>query len=287
MKFAERKSIRDLGFNEKQIQEEIIKTPSILGLGDLQVLSKERIQPQGGRLDILMCDEENKRYEVELQLGSVDESHIIRTIEYWDVERKRCPQYEHCAVIIAEDITSRFLNVISLFNGTIPIIAIQMNAVKIGEEIGLSFIKILDEVKRLTDEDDEQEETDRRYWETQKGTPKTVGIADKLLKLINVEGEQPYELKYNKFYIGLTTNDGKVNNFVRFRVFRKHVQVCIRLPQTEEYDQEFFGENSTLDQMDYDSRGNVYRVIVKPENVDSVSEELAKIFAEARKKSNG
>ncbi len=33
--------------------------------------------------------------------------------------------YDHTAVIVAEDITSRFLNVISLFNGTIPIIAIQ------------------------------------------------------------------------------------------------------------------------------------------------------------------
>jgi hypothetical protein len=29
-----------------------------------------------------------KRYEVELQLGRSDESHIIGTIEYWDLERK-------------------------------------------------------------------------------------------------------------------------------------------------------------------------------------------------------
>lgn len=28
------------------------------------------------------------------------------------------PPYDHCAVLVAEDITSRFLNVISLFNGT-------------------------------------------------------------------------------------------------------------------------------------------------------------------------
>lgn len=283
MKIAERKSIRELGFNEKQIQEEIIKDSSILGLGELSFISKERIQPQGGRLDILMRDEENKRYEIELQLGAVDESHIIRTIEYWDVERKRSPQYEHCAVIIAEDITSRFLNVISLFNGTIPIIAIQMNAVKVGDEVGLSFIKVLDEVKHVSDEDDVQEETNRNYWETQKGTPKTVGIADKLLKLINVDNETPYELKYNKFYIGLTTKDGKVNNFVCFNPRRKHTQVSIRLPQTEEYDQQFFGESSPLEQMDYDPRNNSYRVIVKPDNVESVSNILTELFAEARK----
>ena len=69
-----------------------------------------------------------RRYEVELQVGSTDEAHIVRTIEYWDIERKRYPQYDHCAVLIAEDITSRFLNVISLFNGMVPFIAIQMQA---------------------------------------------------------------------------------------------------------------------------------------------------------------
>jgi hypothetical protein len=63
-----------------------------------------------GRLDLLLQDvDTNRRYEVEIQLGKTDESHIIRTIEYWDIERKRYPQYDHCAVIIAEDITSRFL----------------------------------------------------------------------------------------------------------------------------------------------------------------------------------
>ncbi len=65
-------------------------------------------------LDLLLQDPDtNRRYEVELQLGPTDESHIIRTIECWDIERKRYPQYDHCAVIVAEDITSRFLNVIS------------------------------------------------------------------------------------------------------------------------------------------------------------------------------
>lgn len=65
-----------------------------------------------------------------IQLGKTDESHIIRTIEYWDLERKRYPQYDHTAVIVAEEITSRFLNVISLFNRNIPLVAIQMQAIR-------------------------------------------------------------------------------------------------------------------------------------------------------------
>jgi hypothetical protein len=53
-----------------------------------------------------------KRYEVELMLGRVDETHIIRAIEYPDIERKRYPNYANVAVLAAEEITSRFLNVI-------------------------------------------------------------------------------------------------------------------------------------------------------------------------------
>ncbi len=105
--------------NEKWAQELIAADPSIIGLGDLVLREKERIQPRAGRLDLLLQDLETKRrYEVEIQLGPTDETHIIRTIEYWDIERKRYPQYEHFAVLIAEDITSRFLNVVALFNGT-------------------------------------------------------------------------------------------------------------------------------------------------------------------------
>ncbi len=113
--------------DERWVQARIAEDPTVLGLGDLVLKDKERSQPHAGRLDLLLQDPEtDRRYEVEVQLGSTDESHIIRTIEYWDIERKRYPQYEHCAVLVAEDITGRFLNVISLFNGTIPLIAIQM-----------------------------------------------------------------------------------------------------------------------------------------------------------------
>jgi hypothetical protein len=65
-------------YNEKWVQEKIADDPSILGLGDLILLNEELIQPSGGRLDLLLYDSENEqRYEVEIQLGIVDESHII------------------------------------------------------------------------------------------------------------------------------------------------------------------------------------------------------------------
>jgi hypothetical protein len=202
--------------NERWVQERIAEDPSLLGLGDLILKDKERIHPQGGRLDILCQDaESNRRYEIEIQLGKSDESHIIRTIEYWDIERKRYPQYEHTAVLVAEEITGRFLNVISLFNGFIPLVAIQMQSFRLGDQVSLVFTTVLNEMRLgLVDEDEEsQEVTDRSYWE-KRGTKGTLEITDFLLKLVN-EVAPDLVLKYNKFYIGLATKSGQPKNWRR------------------------------------------------------------------------
>ena len=161
--------------NERWVQDRIAEDPTILGLGEVILKDKERIQPKAGRLDFLLREAETtRRYEVEVQLGKTDASHIIRTIEYWDIERKRYPQYDHCAVIIAEDITSRFLNVIGLFNGAIPLIAIQMNALIINDQITLTFTKVIDELQLGFEEDDvDIQPADRAYWES-KATKETL-----------------------------------------------------------------------------------------------------------------
>ena len=79
--------------NERWLQDRIAADPALLGLGELVLKDRERPQPRAGRLDLLLQDpDSNQRYEVKLQLGSTDEAHIIRTIEYWDIERKRYPQ---------------------------------------------------------------------------------------------------------------------------------------------------------------------------------------------------
>ena len=244
---------------EAWLQGEIAKNPEILGLGDLILKDKERNQQRAGRLDILLQDPEiNKRYELEIQLGKTDESHIIRTMEYWDIERKRYPQYEHCAVIVAEEITSRFLNVIGLLNGNIPLIAIQLTAYKNGEDYFLTFNKVLDEMSLgLVDEDEEISEiTDRNYWEVQKATPKTMKIVDEALELIS-EVIPGYQLKYNKFYIGLA-NNGRADNFVLFRAKRNFTRMEIRLDKSEDLENEI--ENLGLDLMDYYKRYGKYRI---------------------------
>lgn len=102
------------------------------------------------------------------------------------------------AVIIAEDITSRFLNVINLFNGFIPLVALKIQALKVNEDVGLIFTKVLDELPLgLVDEDEVvQEPTNRTYWE-EKGSPKTVALADRMLQMIHTFAPG-YELKIHQ-----------------------------------------------------------------------------------------
>ncbi len=262
-------------YNEKWVQQIIANDPTILGLGDLVLKDQERIQPHAGRLDLLLQDTEtNRRYEVELQLGRVDESHIIRTIEYWDSERKRYPNYDHCAVIIAEDVTSRFLNILSLFNGNIPLIAIQMNALSFEGKIALVFTTVLDELLLgLEDEDEVKEVTDRAYWEN-KGSKLSVGIVDKILELVKVL-DPAYELKYNKFYIGLSKN-GITDNFVLFRARKQHIQVEIKLKKTEEIDNKL--DEIGIDLLEYNKRDFRYKVKIVKSDVEKFKETLEWLF---------
>ena len=170
--------------NERWLHNRLIENPSLLGLGDLSVRGSERRQPSGGRLDLLLQDvETSTRYEVEIQLGAVDESHIIRTIEYWDIERGRYPQYDHIAVIVAEDVTSRFLNVISLLNRTIPLIAIQIKGVEVNGLFTLMATRVVDLTTLGTEEEDEGETVDRASWERQ-ASKDSLQIMDGLVELI-------------------------------------------------------------------------------------------------------
>ena len=198
-------------YDEKWLQNEIANNPSMLGLGDIELRAKEKIQSSGGRLDLLLEDQDaGKRYECELQLGKTDESHIIRTIEYWDLERKRYPQYEHTAVLVAEDVESRFLNVVQLFNGHIPLIVLKMTAVEVENDIAIIFTKVIDEARiGGTDDDETTEPTDRNYWE-KRASHEVIALTDKMFDIIR-EVDPEAGPNYNKHYIGLIRHNSAAN----------------------------------------------------------------------------
>lgn len=277
-------SLREAGISENQIEQKIAEDPSVFGFGELELKDRQRSQISAGRLDLLFQDSDGeRRYEVEIQLGKTDESHIIRTIEYWDIERKRYPQYEHCAVIIAEEITSRFHNVISLFNRSIPLIAIQVNAYKINDSVALIFTTILDEFNngfQDEDDDDVNEVTDRGYWIRTRGTEETVGMADIFLGIIN-QFSEGYKLKYTKFYIGLE-KDGRANNFIAFRPRRVGINIDVHLPFSEEWERKIQESGLSDLYVDYHRHAGVYRFKVPNSGyIDSNTSNFIELFKEA------
>ena len=231
--------LRDLGKDERWLQEVIAENPQILGLGkNVSVRDKERRQTAGGILDLLLENGDNMRWEVEIQLGATDASHIVRTIEYWDIERKRYSQYEHRAVIVAEEITERFFNVIALFNGNIPITAIKLTAVKQPDgKVGVLFTKILDTQTFGVEENSNAPIASRDYW-NKRANPDAIKLMDKIAGVIANSGE--WELNYTNSYIGWKRKQSgaSTSKFV-FKPQQRGLRIDIVAEQEESLDQRF------------------------------------------------
>lgn len=202
---AQKISIRQ-HFNEKWLQDRIEEDTALLGLGELDVIHRERKQSSGGRIDFLFHNSETDiMYETEIMLGKTDESHIIRSIEYWDIERRRFPSKDHRAVIIAEDITNRFFNVIALMNRAIPIIAIQVNALQIADQIILNFTTVLDIYEEPEDEEKlSGEEVGRPYW-IKRSHSHSISMLDEIIKFAE-DSTENLKVTYNKHHVALGTS---------------------------------------------------------------------------------
>lgn len=195
-------SISECGHDEYWLRDMIYDDPGVLGLGDLQAVMKEKTQSQGGRLDLLLKDPaDDSMYEVELQLGATDESHIIRTIEYWDNEKRRWPNRSHTAILIAEEITSRFYNVVHLLSLAVPVIGIQVNIVEVGSSKALHFTKVIDSYEEPEEEETPQQTYDEKHWVD--NYPGALECARWYRDLLGqCYGEIP--TKYFEYYISLT-----------------------------------------------------------------------------------
>ena len=269
---------RNAVLNEKWLQQRIFEDPSLLGFGDVNVKGMERSQPHGGRLDMLLSDPEtDTRYEVELQLGATDESHIIRTIEYWDEERRRYPQYDHVAVIVAEEVTARFFNVISLFNGFIPIVAIQVSAIQVAEgEVTLVFTTVLDRATLGTEDEDDGPSSDRAYWES-KTSPDSMKFLDEVEALVQ-QIDPNVNLNYKKGYVGLATN-GVSTNYLAFKPKKQQINIHIKIPRNQSTEAEI--EDAGLVSFPYQTRWNQYRPVFPLDSFETHKELLEKWALEA------
>jgi len=227
-------------------------------------------------LDLLLQDLDfDRRYEVEIQLGKTDPSQIIRTVEYWDIERRRYPQYDHCAVIVAEDMTSRFLNVISLFNRAIPLIAIQMQALQVEDNVVLVFTTVLDErhLGPEAEEDRPSSAVDRSWWEKRR-PPEVMVITDHLLSFLN-QFDPGWKLRYNRGNIHIE-RDGEIGRLLRLRPRKQDVLLILRVDESNEFSTVV--DESGLDTLSY---LHAYRLIIRDHDLKERAEVIQGLMRRA------
>jgi predicted transport protein len=159
------------------------------------------------------------------------------------------------------------------------LIAIQMQALKISDSVTLVFTTVMDELSRGhidEDEDAEAAPTDRAYWE-KRGSKATVALADQLLAVLK-ELDPSLELKYNKFYIGLS-KDGQPYNFVSFRPKKNQLNFELKLAQSEELDAKI--EKAGIETLEYNKRWGLYRLRLTKEDIKSQAAILKELMQTA------
>jgi hypothetical protein len=143
------------------------------------------------------------------------------------------------------------------------------------------FTKVMDEMTRgAVDEDEDAEATpaDRAYWE-ERGTKATVHLADQLFDIVR-ECDPSVEMKYNRFYIGLS-KDGQPYNFVVFRPQKATVRMELKLPRTDDIDKLI--DSAGLETLEYYARNGVYRLPLKKEDVIQKRDSLKQLVQAAYK----
>ena len=232
-------SLKDSPINECRIADIIENDPSKIGLGECEIIRRER--HQGNRvLDFLIQQEdEDIRYEVELQLGKADYSHICRSILYWSREKRKTPQYQHFPVLIAEEISQKHLELISHINAPMIVIKMQGNIINNKDYI-LDFDILLDgrESYPMSDEYEEDKSSvtvDEEYWK-KKGCPATTDLLGKVFQIIT-DINPNFEKNWKKHHIGLKDNNGSPKNFVSFKTRKEFLTLEIKVERDKKFDE--------------------------------------------------
>lgn len=220
----------DARFNEDWLERLICDSPEILGLGPVTVLDKQRRQKDGiGRLDVVLeAMDKTAVFVVELMLGPVDSTHIVRTIDYWlDTQKKLRKNVECKAVLVGERIVdSRFGEVVKFLTKSMPLVVKEVAALQIGDVMTLHFTTIF----RNSDLEEETEESevtlvDRDFWIRK--DEQTLSVAEALIPLLK-DLNPVISPNLTRGYINVRVGN-RAEGFIGFRPVRGNVRISVKV----------------------------------------------------------
>ena len=145
-----------------------------------------------------------------------------------------------------------------------------------GASITLFFTTVLDVLTLGTEEEDDREVVDRKYWES-KGTKDSLKLADALLALVG-EIAPGYALKYNKHYIGLQ-KQGLSQNFVSMVPRKKVILLNAKHDQVEEINALL--NETDMDVLAYDKQWGQYRLRLTEGDIQQNKQTLLQLIGKA------
>ena len=179
---------------------------------------------------------------------------------------------------MAENITGRFINVLSLFAGTVPLIAIQLSTLKVGEQIVLNFVRVLDRFGLRTDDEVDVPgvQTTREDWD-RRAAPATVALTERFLAVINKASKTRLQLNFLKHYIGLSDGN-RSRNFVYFVPRKQHVYIYASVADAQGLSQRLQDDGW---EAGVDKYNGYVRLLVRPKELEERDEGVRELLEAA------
>jgi len=221
-------------YDEKWVECLLKENPSILGISSgVQFVSSQIRNSNGGKLDVLLKDDDEERvYSVELMLGQLDETHIIRCLDYWLRNKTRhiYREYEHVAVLVAESVlSSRFAEVVKLLSSSVNLIVMELAALQVQGYVTLHCTKIFDGVTPVEADIEVEPVGPAVTW-----PPDTLALVNNVLDLARPAVNDTIAPNPRQDGIGVKVGN-RVQNFLFFRPKQTFVRVAAFVSDPEQW----------------------------------------------------
>jgi hypothetical protein len=220
------------------VEQQIVNNPGLLELstGKLEVVRRQLRLDKERRQDLLLkASNDDTYYSVELMLGDLNSSHLVRAIDYWLRNRAASDDkdWDHIPVIVAERIGDTGVRRVAKWLSEVsPLVAIELRAIRVKGRLAVQPFKVFDgrDAQEELDLSQPQQELGRDYW-IKKSSERTVKLAEEMGAMLPLI-DPKLHLSYKGGFLGVTAQN-RPANFVTFNPKKNFVRARARIAEAE------------------------------------------------------